>query len=119
MVTGHYDMIAIFEAPDDTTLAKAILSSTSHGNITSETCRAFTEDEYRSGSLQDFVERRGSLTSLSTRGKAGSTEQPSTSADALPIIRSRVGVVPVDYSASLPSSSRRHALLPEPAIPAE
>jgi uncharacterized protein with GYD domain len=47
MVTGHYDMIAIFDAPDDTTLAKAILSSTSQGNITSETCRAFTEDEYR------------------------------------------------------------------------
>ena len=58
MVTGHYDMIAIFDAPrtsqrnlfdapDDTTLAKAILASTSQGNFTSETCRAFTEDEYR------------------------------------------------------------------------
>jgi uncharacterized protein with GYD domain len=47
MVTGRYDMIAIFDAPDDTTLAKAILSSTSQGNITSETCRAFTEEEYR------------------------------------------------------------------------
>ena len=47
MVTGQYDMIAIFDAPDDTTLAKAILASTSQGNFTSETCRAFTEDEYR------------------------------------------------------------------------
>ncbi len=47
MVTGQYDMVAVVEAPDDAALAKAILSSTSQGNITSETCRAFTEDEYR------------------------------------------------------------------------
>jgi len=47
MVTGRYDMIAVVEAPDDVALAKAILSSTSKGNITSETCRAFTEEEYR------------------------------------------------------------------------
>jgi uncharacterized protein with GYD domain len=47
MVTGQYDMVAIVEAPDDAALAKAILGSTSQGSITSETCRAFTEDEYR------------------------------------------------------------------------
>jgi uncharacterized protein with GYD domain len=47
MVTGQYDMIAVVDAPDDVTLAKAILGSTSQGNITSETCRAFTEDEYK------------------------------------------------------------------------
>ena len=47
MVTGPYDMVAIVEAPDDVALAKAILGSTSQGSITSETCRAFTEDEYR------------------------------------------------------------------------
>lgn len=47
MVTGRYDMIAIVDAPDDLALAKAILSSTSQGSITSETIRAFTEDEYR------------------------------------------------------------------------
>ena len=47
MVTGQYDMIAIFEAPDEATLAKAILVSTSQGSFTSETCRAFTEEEYR------------------------------------------------------------------------
>jgi uncharacterized protein with GYD domain len=40
-------MIAVVDAPDDVTLAKAILGSTSQGNITSETCRAFTEDEYK------------------------------------------------------------------------
>jgi uncharacterized protein with GYD domain len=47
MVTGQYDMIAIFEAPDEATLAKTILVSTSQGSFTSETCRAFTEEEYR------------------------------------------------------------------------
>jgi uncharacterized protein with GYD domain len=47
MVTGEHDMIAVVDAPDDATLAKAILSATSQGNITSQTCRAFTEDEYR------------------------------------------------------------------------
>jgi uncharacterized protein with GYD domain len=47
MVTGQYDMIAILEAPDDAALAKAILISASQGSFTTETCRAFTEDEYR------------------------------------------------------------------------
>jgi len=47
MVTGQYDMIAVVDAPNDVTLAKAILGSTSQGSITSETCRAFTEEEYR------------------------------------------------------------------------
>lgn len=47
MVTGRYDMIAVVDAPDDVALAKAILGASSQGNITSETCRAFTEDEYR------------------------------------------------------------------------
>lgn len=47
MVTGQYDMIGIVEAPDETALTKAILSATSQGSVTSETCRAFTEVEYR------------------------------------------------------------------------
>ena len=47
MVTGHHDMIAVVDAADDAALAKAILGATSQGNITSETCRAFTENEYR------------------------------------------------------------------------
>ncbi len=47
MVTGRYDMIVIIEAPDDGALAKALLTLASQGNIRSETCRAFTEDEYR------------------------------------------------------------------------
>jgi uncharacterized protein with GYD domain len=47
MVTGQYDMVAILEAPDDIALAKAILSLGAQGNIKSETCRAFTEQEFR------------------------------------------------------------------------
>jgi uncharacterized protein with GYD domain len=47
MVTGHYDMAAFIEAPDDTALAKAILTLSSQGNVSTETCRAFTEQEYR------------------------------------------------------------------------
>ncbi len=31
MVTGRYDMVTILEAPDDVSVAKAILSTTSHG----------------------------------------------------------------------------------------
>jgi uncharacterized protein with GYD domain len=47
MVTGRYDMVIICEAPDEGSLARALLSVTSKGAITSETCRAFTEQEYR------------------------------------------------------------------------
>jgi uncharacterized protein with GYD domain len=47
MVTGRYDMIVICEAPDEGPLARALLTITSKGSITSETCRAFTEQEYR------------------------------------------------------------------------
>lgn len=47
MVTGQYDMVVIVEAADDLALAKALLAAGSQGRITSETCRAFTESEYR------------------------------------------------------------------------
>jgi uncharacterized protein with GYD domain len=47
MVTGKHDMVAVIEAPDDTALAKGLLSLTSQGSVTSQTCRAFTENEYR------------------------------------------------------------------------
>jgi uncharacterized protein with GYD domain len=47
MTTGRYDMIAILEAADDVTFAKALLANASQGSFTTETCRAFTEDEYR------------------------------------------------------------------------
>ena len=47
MVTGRYDMVAVMEAPDDAAAARAILASAAQGTVTSETCRAFTEAEYR------------------------------------------------------------------------
>jgi uncharacterized protein with GYD domain len=47
MVTGQYDLIVILDAPDDRSLARAILTATSSGSISSQTCRAFTETEYR------------------------------------------------------------------------
>jgi uncharacterized protein with GYD domain len=47
MVTGRYDMVVISEAPDDVVFAKATLSIASHGNVQTETLRAFTEKEYR------------------------------------------------------------------------
>ena len=48
MVTGQYDFVFIAEAPDDASLAKAVLSIASKGAIQTETLRAFTESEYRS-----------------------------------------------------------------------
>ena len=47
MTTGQHDMIAVVDAPDGVTLAKAILATAAQGNLTTETCRAFTENEYR------------------------------------------------------------------------
>lgn len=47
MTTGRYDMVAILEAADDVTFAKALLANASQGSFITETCRAFTEDEYR------------------------------------------------------------------------
>jgi uncharacterized protein with GYD domain len=48
MITGTHDMAIISEAPNDEAMAKAMLSTVSMGGITTQTSRAFTEDEYRS-----------------------------------------------------------------------
>jgi len=47
LVMGRYDFVALVEAPDDTTAAKAALALGSRGNVSSETLRAFSEDEFR------------------------------------------------------------------------
>jgi uncharacterized protein with GYD domain len=47
MVTGTHDMVFISEAPNDEVMAKTMLSTISQGGITTQTSRAFTEDEYR------------------------------------------------------------------------
>jgi uncharacterized protein with GYD domain len=47
LVLGRYDLVAISEADDDEAAAKVALAIGSQGNVTTETMRAFTEDEYR------------------------------------------------------------------------
>ena len=44
---AQYDIVAISEASDDSAAAKVALAISSAGNVTTETLRAFTEDEYR------------------------------------------------------------------------
>lgn len=47
MVTGHYDMVLITEAPDAEMVAKLILATASKGSVSTETLCAFTEEQYR------------------------------------------------------------------------
>jgi uncharacterized protein with GYD domain len=47
MITGSHDMLILSEAPNDEAMAKAMLSTIARGGITTQTSRAFTEDEYR------------------------------------------------------------------------
>jgi uncharacterized protein with GYD domain len=42
---GRYDVVEIFEAPDDATAARILVELSAHGNVTTETLRAFTRDE--------------------------------------------------------------------------
>lgn len=46
LTLGQYDFVTQVEAPDDETFARALLGIASSGNITTETLRAFTEEEY-------------------------------------------------------------------------
>ncbi|HSV32504.1 MAG TPA: GYD domain-containing protein [Pyrinomonadaceae bacterium] len=47
MTLGRYDLVCVIEAPDDDTYAKAILGLASQGNVSTETLKAFSEDQYR------------------------------------------------------------------------
>lgn len=47
LVFGRYDIVLIAEAPDDETAAGMALAIGSQGTVTTETLRAFTEEEYR------------------------------------------------------------------------
>ena len=47
LTMGQYDVIFIFEAPDDATVAKGMLALAAQGNVRTVTMRAFTEQEYR------------------------------------------------------------------------
>jgi uncharacterized protein with GYD domain len=47
LTMGRFDLVTVVEAPDDETYAKATLALGAQGNVSSETLKAFTEDEYR------------------------------------------------------------------------
>lgn len=47
LTMGRYDIVVIIEAPDDATAAKVALTVGSSGDISTETLRAFSEDEFR------------------------------------------------------------------------
>ncbi len=47
LTMGEYDLVLITEAPDDQTVARLLLGIGSQGNVSTETLRAFTEDEFR------------------------------------------------------------------------
>jgi len=47
MTMGRFDHVCIIEAPDDETYATAMLSLASQGNVSTETLKAFNEDQYR------------------------------------------------------------------------
>ena len=42
---GRYDLVEIFEAPDDATAYQILLAVAKHGSVTTETLRGFTRDE--------------------------------------------------------------------------
>ena len=47
LTMGRYDLVCVIEAPDDESYAKALLGLASQGNVSTETLKAFSEDEYR------------------------------------------------------------------------
>jgi uncharacterized protein with GYD domain len=42
---GRFDLVEVFEAPDDETAYGILLDLARHGNVRTETLRAFTRDE--------------------------------------------------------------------------
>ena len=44
---GSHDIVSVVDAPDDETLAAALLSLASQGNVRTTTLRAFSADEMR------------------------------------------------------------------------
>jgi uncharacterized protein with GYD domain len=46
LTMGEYDLVGVWEAPDDQTFAAFTLSVAALGNVTSQTLRAFSEDEF-------------------------------------------------------------------------
>lgn len=47
LTMGQYDLVIIAEAPDDETIGKFLLATGSLGNVSTQTMRAFNEDEFK------------------------------------------------------------------------
>ena len=47
LTMGRYDLVVIVDAPNSETVAKIILTTGSGGAVSTETLRAFSEEEYR------------------------------------------------------------------------
>ena len=47
LTMGQYDLVAVVEAPDNVTAAKALLATGAQGNVSTTTLAALTEDEFR------------------------------------------------------------------------
>jgi len=47
LTMGRYDLVCVLEARDDDSLARALLTLGSQGNVQTETLKAWNEDEYR------------------------------------------------------------------------
>lgn len=47
MTVGAYDMVVVFEAPNDDAMAKFALMLAKGGNVRTTTLKAFSEDAYR------------------------------------------------------------------------
>ena len=51
---GHYDVVAVIEAPDDESVSAMMLDLTAEGNIRTTTLRAFDHDQ-----MQAIIQRTG------------------------------------------------------------
>jgi uncharacterized protein with GYD domain len=47
LTMGRYDLVCVIEGPDDETVARALLTLGSQGNVQTETLKAWNEDEFR------------------------------------------------------------------------
>ena len=47
LTMGKYDAVIVSEFPNDEASAKFMLATSAAGNVTTQTMKAFTEDEYR------------------------------------------------------------------------
>ena len=47
LLMGRYDLLCVIEGPDDESVARALLTLGSQGNVQTETMKAWNEDEFR------------------------------------------------------------------------